>query len=211
MKAPLLAARLRRWHAGRRALLLRLLVATPILGASGCAGRPGRSWRTSDDTARHQAAQTRRFDGITQREMLTACAALLQDLGFTIETGDSKLSLLVGSKQHVAVETKRASEVILEVAAVIALSLAFAALTGQLAVGPSNEDPTDRQVIRVTLGVSPGASENPARVVVNVAMNRVVYTRNNHIRQQESVHDPVLLQAFFEALSKSVFLEAHAT
>jgi hypothetical protein len=210
MKAPLLAARLRRWNVSRCALLLRLLVAAPIIGASGCAGAPGRPWRTSAESAQQQAAQTRRFDGITQPEMLTACAALLQDLGFTIETGDSKLGLLIGSKQHTAEVKKKASEVVLEVAATVALALAFAALTGSLALGSSNEDPADRQVIRVTLQVNHGTADNPARVSVNVAMDRVVYTRNNHIRHQESVHDPVLIQALFEALSKSVFLEAHS-
>lgn len=210
MNAPWLAAHSRWWHAGRRAVVLRLLVAAPVMHASGCASDPGRLLRAREETARHQAAQTRRFDGITRPEMLTACAALLQDLGFTIESGDSRLGLLVGSKQHTAVVEKRVSEAVLEAAAVVALALAIGAVTGQLMVGPGADDPTDRQVIRVTLTVGTEDPANSTRVVVNVAMNRVVYTRSQQVRHQESVHDPVLMQAFFEALSKSVFLEAHS-
>jgi len=192
-------------------VLLRLLVAAPLFGAVGCAGGPGRALQTSADTAAQRAAQTRRFEGITQQAMLTAGAALLQDLGFTIEEADSRLGVLVGSKQHTAEERKTASQAILEVAGTVALVLAIGAITGQLAVGPSDDDPTDRQVIRVTLAIANGAAETPDRVLVSLTVNRVVYTRSNRVRSQESVHDPVLMQAFFEALSKSVFLEAHAT
>ena len=58
---------------------------------------------TSESLAERQA-QTRRFETGEEAKLLTASAAVIQDLGFTIDESETKLGLIVASKDRDAVE-----------------------------------------------------------------------------------------------------------
>jgi hypothetical protein len=191
------------------AFRLRLLVAALILIEGGCTTAPVRPFQPSATANADLAAQTRRFDGITKPAMLIACASLLQDLGFMIEEADSTLGVIAGSKNRTAEEQNTTGGVMLEATAKVAAFVALGMLTGHLPAGGTHDDPSDRQTIRVSLAVATVSSASPDRVLVSLTLNRVVYSRGNKEIKNESVHDPALARAFFEALSKSVFLEAH--
>jgi hypothetical protein len=183
-----------------------------ILLEEGCGTAPIRPFQPSAKAGAERAAQTRRFDGTTKPAMLTACACLLQDLGFIIEETDSTLGVITGSKNRTAEEQNTAGGVLLETTAKVAVFLAVVMLTKGNVGSPTSfpsEDPSDRQTIRASLTVAPGPAANPEHVLVSLTLNRVVYSKGNKELKNETVHDPALAQALFEALAKSVFLEAH--
>ncbi|MBM3852571.1 MAG: hypothetical protein FJ399_05390, partial [Verrucomicrobia bacterium] len=100
-----------------------------ILPGGGCGSAPVRPFQRPATASANFEAQTRRFDGITREAMLTACAALLQDLGFMIEEADGKLGVISGRKNRTAVEQNTTGGVLLEATATVALFLAIGMLT----------------------------------------------------------------------------------
>lgn len=133
--------------------------------------------------------QTRRFDTGDEKEILRASLGVLQDLGFEIDESETKLGVLVGSKDRDATDAVQ--------------------IGGRIVIGIlGGEDfPIDRnQKIRASL-VSRVIS--PKESMVRVTFQRTVWDDRGGISRLESLEDPVLYQEFFSKLSKSLFLEAH--
>ena len=136
--------------------------------------------------------QTRRFDGISEAELLAACAGVLQDLGFNLDESESDLGLLVASKERSARQTghhtiARLLDLIVDIEIEV----------------------DDEQRIRASLITTP-ASEEADSHFVRVTFQRIVWNTANEISKREVLNDPELHQQFFERLSKSVFLEANS-
>jgi len=64
----------------------------------------------------------------------------------------------------------------------------------------------DVQDIKLTLVVLPDPKEVRTHRV-RLTMQRIVWARNGELLEQESINDAQIYQAFFDKLSKSVFLE----
>jgi hypothetical protein len=139
---------------------------------------------TPESMAQRQM-QTRRFDTEDEASILSATAALLQDLGFTIEESAAQSGLVVGSKdRETAAPGQSADQKLL------------AALFGS---------PGGAQTIRASIVTKPSA--DAAAVVVRVTFQRVVWT--NQMPGLETIDEPLIYQQFFDRLSQAVFLEAH--
>src|SRR6185503_3888364 len=125
-----------------------------------------------------------------EKNLLSACAALLQDLGFTIDESETELGVIVASKDRDAKET----------GAVIG-SIFIAAL--------GNTEPVwdERQRLRACIVTRP-VGETGDNVAVRVTFQRIVWNNRKEISKLEGLYDPAQYQEFFEKLSKSVFLEA---
>ena len=65
------------------------------------------------------------------------------------------------------------------------------------------------QQIRASLVTRPGVDSTDA-FVVRITFQRVVRNSHNEISRRESLDDAAMYQRFFDRLSKSIFLEAHA-
>jgi len=135
--------------------------------------------------------ESRRFDGIEEAKLLAASAGVIQDLGFNIDESETKLGLIVSSKDRSATDTGQI------VGAVI-----LALLTGKATSVDRN------QKIRASLAVRPVGPEHPDSYIVRITLQRVVWNTQNQITKQEWLKDPKLYQNFYEKLSKAVFLEA---
>jgi hypothetical protein len=167
-----------------------LLVLIAGLALGGCVATgmvPAEALRLSPQSLQDRQAQTRRFDTEDERAMLAAVSGLLQDLGFTLEESDSKLGVLVASKDRDATEVGQ------EVAAIF-----VAALTGV----PIATD--DTQKIRASVVTKPSSNG----LAVRVTFQRVVWNSLGQVSRVEAMGDAKAYQEFFEKLSKSVFLEA---
>jgi hypothetical protein len=140
------------------------------------------------ETLEQRSLQTRRFDTQDEQRLLTAAAGLLQDLGYTIDSSEVPLGLIVASKDRDATDGGQV------VAAVF-----VAALTGVATPIDSH------QKIRVSVVTKP----TPAGTSLRVTFQRVVWNTQNQISRLELLDDPKMYQEFFERLSKAVFLEAH--
>jgi hypothetical protein len=131
--------------------------------------------------------QIRRFDTRDEAGILSATAALLQDLGFTIEESAARNGFVVGSKdRETAAPGQSADQKLL------------AALFGM---------PGGVQTIRASIVTKPSA--NAAAVVVRVTFQRVVWSKQNQMPSLETIGEPLIYQRFFDRLSQAVFLEAH--
>ena len=131
---------------------------------------------------------TRRFFTNDEKQILTACAGSLQDLGFTIENSKSELGLIVASKDRTAVEGG-------QVAGKVVMAIVF-----------RTNMPIDRsQRFHASVVTHPIGNE----IAVRVTFQRIVWNDRNEISKLELLGDPKMYQEFFDKLSQAVFLEAH--
>lgn len=147
-----------------------------------------------DGLARRQL-EGRQFD-TDEKTLLSASAALLQDLGFMIEESEPAYGLIFCSKHR---DASRPEQMI--------GALALALLTGVAA-------PVDRdQWIRVSVVTQPIVVDADAptqcRTAVRVSFQRIVRNDRGLASRQESVVEPQIYLEFFDKLSQSLFLEAN--
>lgn len=161
---------------------------------AGCQSVPPHVFLQTPELLQQRQLETRRYDGIKEADLLSACANVLQDLGFHLENSETKLGVLTAVKLRGATD---AGEVILSI---------FVALLGGGGM-PISKD----QTIRVALVVRPVNDSNgntlPDSHYVRVTFQRLVRRTDNSV-YTETLREPLLYQGFFERVSKSVFLEA---
>lgn len=181
-----------------RALALTLLAAALV----GC-GAPERSslFQRSPDSARHRAAQTRLFETTDELELLSAAAAVLQDLGFQVEEAVPEVGLLRAAKERGAREYGQ------EITQGLVL-----ALTGALSRQPVLMAVPLHQQIGATLVTRP-APADPSRFAVRVLFYRSIWSGEGSEEppgrhRVEVVRDAAVYRRFFAKLAKSLFLEA---
>jgi hypothetical protein len=161
-----------------------------LLALSGCGGIPKDALILTPDTIKERQIQSRYYDTTDEEQIIAASAAVLQDLGFTLDKSETKLGFLVASKDRDATSAGQ-----------IAGAIVYAMLTGVAL-------PTDKnQKIRVAIIISPSLDEK--RTHVRVKFQRKVWNTRDQVSKVETINDPEIYQEFFSKLSKSVFLEAN--
>ena len=170
---------------------LAILVVTILV--IGCASLPPHAFLVTPEMLAQKQLETRRFDGIKEEDLLSACANVLQDLGFQLESSEPKLGVITVGKERNATN---AGEII--------ASIILTMFTGQAM--PYSKD----QSIRAALVVSPaGGSDGNATSdshYVRITFQRLVRRTDKSIFV-ETLRDPELYEGFYENLSKSVFIE----
>lgn len=172
----------------------------------GCASTPPAQFFELEPRAPAlRAAQTRTFETRDADEILSASAAVLQDLGFHVEESARELGFLRAAKERSA----RTSGQGIGRAVVSVLSFGSAWIPIDL-----------EQRIAATLVARPaGAAGDPgaARQEVRIQFYRIVWKGDgvagrDYIppgeQRLEMIRDPVVYREFFARLSKAVFLEA---
>jgi len=143
--------------------------------------------------------ETRRYDEIMDIELITACANVLQDLGFNLENSETKLGVITASKERDASNAG-------ELAGAIVIGV-LTTLVGAPVIIPIGKD----QTIRVSLVVRPVLDSNGEKMdyshFVRINFQRVVRRTDNSV-YYETLTDPELYINFYAKVSKSVFLEA---
>lgn len=166
-----------------------------MLAVSGCATQiPKEALELSPDTLEQRQLQTRRFDGIDEKKLLAASAQVLQDLEFNIDESETRLGVIVASKDRSAVSGGQVTAAV------------FVALLG------GGVMPTDKlQKIRIAVVARPvlieGGGEAPNSHYIRISVQRTIWNTSHQITRVEAINDPLIYQGFFEKLSKSVFLE----
>ena len=182
----------------------------PILGGllSGCVQQMPKVesfFALTPESAQHRALQTRMFDTSDEKELLSASAAVLQDLGFQIEESAKEVGMLRAAKERGAREYGQE----------LAQSLLFIllAITGKAVIMPVDV----HQQINATL-VTRRSETDASRFSVRILFHRSVWkgdgnTGDQHIPPGEQslgmIYDGKIYQQFFAKLSKGVFLDAH--
>ncbi len=172
----------------------RILAGFVCVFFSGCVTAiPPDVLKLAPESLEQRQLQTRRYETKDEKNILSACAGVLQDLGFAIEESETKLGVIVASKDRSAVE---ASQI------VAATAIVFLAALGGITSNAYNEiDAT--QKMRASVISAP--SNNDVRV--RVTFQRIVWNRMGQVSKIETINEQQLYEGFFEKLSKSIFLE----
>jgi hypothetical protein len=179
-------------RSGGAAILLGVLA----LGTACATGIPADALQFKADTLARRQLQTRRFDTGDESRALSACAELLQDLGFVIDSSETDLGVIVASKERSAIE---GGQVAAKVIVLLGTSMLMA---------PTNLPIDEKQQFRASI-VSRPVGEHGAQVAVRVTFQRMVWNDTGVLSKLEALDEPEYYQQFFEMLSKSLFLEAH--
>lgn len=174
-------------------------LAGPVLAVlllAGCmSGDPRDNFELTPEHLQNREMRTRMFEGISEVDILSACAGVLQDLGFTIDESESKLGVVVGSKRADATEIGQ--EALWLVSAI--LTYGITALT---------EETDDYQLFRASVVVRPASTSKTENHYVSVTFQRTVWDTDDKVSKRETLEVPEIHQDFFNRLSQSVFLEA---
>jgi hypothetical protein len=156
---------------------------------------PKEALQLSPESLKNRQIQTRRFD-TDEKTMLSAGAAVFQDLGFNIDESETDLGLIGCSKLRDATSTGQ-----------IVGAVFVALLTG--AATPVDKE----QLIRASLITYPitidKTDKSKCRTAVRITFQRIVTNTQNQVSRRECIIEPEIYQEFFDKLSQSVFLEAH--
>jgi hypothetical protein len=176
-----------------KALPSLLVAAGVMLLLSGCVGIPADALKLPPDSLANRQMQSRAFAGLAEPAMLSACAGVLQDLGFTVAESETKLGVIVATKERTAVDKL---EVTLNVLAKVA------------SFGLQPMDYAHRQVIRASLVTRPSPTGRPGQHNVRVTFQRQVYNNKGMIRLSQTLNQGELYNEFYHRLAQSVTLEA---
>jgi hypothetical protein len=129
--------------------------------------------------------------------MLSACAGVLQDQGFTLDESETRLGVIVASKDRSAVNTA-------EVTAKVILGIV------NFMYDPffQNVKYAKRQVIQASLVTRPQTGGEERIHTVRVTFQRRTYDNKGQLILSEKLNEPALYRDFYDRLAKSVNLEA---
>ncbi len=181
----------------KRCLVL-ILIIMFLLNLSGCVTTiPDEALQLSKQSLKYRQLQTRYFDS-SENVVLSASAAVLQDLGYNIDESATELGVLVCSKHRDATEGS-------QIVGSIIMGLLFGVVT------PVD----DTQLIRASLITNPihvdatDQDGNKFRTAVRVTFQRIITDTAGQISRREGIIIEDIYQEFFDKLSQSLFLEAH--
>ena len=132
--------------------------------------------------------QTREFDMVDEETLKAAGVAVLQDLGFTVASTESRLGLIIGSKTQSAHDPME--------------SLLAAIFTSVTIPG------SYRQKVKASLVVIPLETVKN-RMKVRIFFQRTVSDAHGQRIGRGKIKNTKIYRSFFERLTKAVFLEAH--
>ena len=182
-----------------------LLTVTLALLIPGCVRQPTQPsefFQLSPENAANRSMQTRLFETANGRELLSASAAALQDLGFQVEESVREVGFLRAAKERSAREYGQ----YLNRFFVWLLSLGHLIMPVDL-----------HQKIAATIVTRP-VNQDGSRQEVRIMFYRVLWKGEGQAdrniippgqQQMEMIRDPEIYQQFFAKLSKAVFLEPH--
>ncbi len=175
---------------------LKLFFVFLFLGIIGCATIPKGFLKPNETSLERRQLQMRQYDTTNEEQILAAVAGVLQDLGFTLDSSETKLGFVAASKRADA--TNRG-----QMAGAFFLDM-LAALGGSSGNSMARVD--KEQVVKASIITKPSLDGN--KIVVRVTFQRIVWNMSNQISKVESINEPEIYQKFYDSLSKAIFLEA---
>lgn len=151
---------------------------------------PPEALQLSEVTLEDRQLQSRRFKTNDEKKIISAVAAVLQDLGFNLDESETKLGVVVASKDRDAVEAG-------QVAGAFVVAVLF---------GANAATYDHKQKMRASVITSPTKNNS---TMVRTTFQRIVWNQRGIISKLERLNEPKAYQNFFSKLSKAVFLEAH--
>jgi hypothetical protein len=151
-------------------------------------GIPKEALMFTPESLADRQLQTRIFETDNENKLLEASAAVLQDIGFTIDESEVKCGVIVCSRDRNVTE-------LYDVGISILASIFFI-----------DYDYATKQKVLASLVTKP---LDDKRIAVRITFQHLVWDTKKDIIKNERINAPEIYQQFFSKLSKSVFLTAH--
>lgn len=151
--------------------------------------------KLSENNLQMRQLQMRQFETTNEKEIISACAGALQDMGFTLDDSEVELGLIVASKDR---DATNAGQV-----AMATMSVFLSALSG----ASSNAFAYIDKVQKIRASVVSRLNAEGNKIAIRVTFQRIVWNNTGNISRVETLNEPKLYQGFFEKVSKAIFLE----
>jgi len=184
-------------------IALRLLLVLPTLLVisgllSSCGTTQPEYFSPSQSSVAARKMQARVYFSVEESDVMSAAAAVLQDMGYTIDEVELPLGVISASKRANATSRMQAFSS-------LTLDSMKCALTFLIACdGERYGEIDDVQDIRLTIVSMPRSNGN---VSVRVTIQRTIYDKRGRRSEQATVTDSAVYESLFAKLSKAVFLE----
>lgn len=180
----------------RKQFFILFLALSLCLSASGCITTyPKNFLKLSKNSLQMRQLQSRQYETTNEKEIISASAGVLQDMGFTIDDSETQLGLVVASKDRDATDAGQV--------AIATASVFLAAIGGGYSDAFNYIDKT--QKIRASVVSRLNAEGN--KTIVRVTFQRLVWNNIGNLSKVETLKEPKLYEGFFEKVSKAIFLE----
>lgn len=200
----------------RKSLATLLCVCVAVAGCySPPKTTPIELFALTQESAANRANQTRQFETPNSDELLSASAAVLQDLGFQVTEADRALGFLRAAKERSARE--RGQEVRRDIVAFLTFLLSILGAAGGASANATLVLPVDlHQQINASMTARP-IDEKDRKQEVRIVFYRLVWKGDGSSGNQtilpgeqrmEMIRDAEIYQQFYARLAKAVFLEA---
>ncbi len=177
------------------------VVAALCASITGCATIPTGFLKPEKAVLENRALEMRQYDTKDEDKIVKSVAGLLQDLGFIMDSSETKLGFVAASKKA---DAKNAGQ-IAAATAVDALAIAASAF-GAYCYSNSLSKCDKNQLIKASVIIQPSA--DGSKMVVRATFQRMVWNMCDQVSRIETIIEPKMYQTFFEGLSKAIFLEA---
>ena len=178
-----------------------LMIFVALLTSCATTPKPESFFQLTPASAKYKALQSRIIETSRDKELLSASASVLQDLGFQIEESVADAGMLRAVKERSAREYSQE------------IGQGFVFLIGLLARRVIILPVDLHQQIAATLVMHP-IENSTTQFIVRIAFHRTIWQSEGSStppgqQSMEMIYDAEIYQQFFAKLSKSVFLEIH--
>ncbi len=177
-------------------VLLALLAISSLL--SSCSTTQPDYFSPSQSSVAARKMQARVYSSVEESDVMSAAAAVLQDMGYSIDEVELPLGVISASKRADA--TNR-----LQAFGTLTLDSMKCALTFLMVCnGEHYGEIDDVQDIRLTMVSMPKGNGD---VAVRITIQRRIYDKRGRLAEQSTISDADVYESLFAKLSKAVFLE----
>jgi len=174
-----------------------------LLLLTGCAASTSQMLTLPEDMLAQRQIQTRHYESADEERILTTCTALLQDMGFQIDEGASRLGVVLGSKVRDANSLTPGQRAAVAAAALGLLAGGYTAPLALLLV-----DKIQAKPVRIEVGIfTRKVGEDGDRIAVRIIFRETGHT-DGRPGPPHIITDAAIYQEAFDRLSKALALEA---
>jgi hypothetical protein len=156
-----------------------------------------------EDMLAQRQIQTRQYEFADEEQVLMACTGFLQDMGFQIDEGASRLGVVLGSKMRDANSLTPGQRAAVAVAALGLVAGGYTAPLALLLVDKMQAKP-----VRIEVGVfTRKIGTSGDQVAVRIIFRETGY-KDGRPAPPHIIKDATIYQEAFDRLSKALFLEA---
>ncbi len=187
---------------GLQIALSRVFVLLPLLmtsgGLSSCVTKQPEYFDPSQSSVAARKMQARVYSSVDEADVMSAAAAVLQDMGYSIDAVEFQLGVISASKRADATSRWEAFGSL----TFDSMKCVFTFLIG--CDGERYGAIDDVQDVRLTMVSMPRSNGD---VAVRITIQRRIFDKRGRLSEQSTIADADVYESLFARLSKAVFLE----